>query len=116
MRQCLEEVRDFQRVRGAITFEKKVLRLVGANAYSGVRENLRRPVVTGLQLPFCAEHFEALIVTVRGATAGIDLTQAAGLGANSDCGRVNIPRLTNLLLYQATGAGMHALRLVAQDP
>jgi hypothetical protein len=71
----IDEMRHFVGVRDAIAFEEKMLGLVVADIHGGVRGDFGGTVVARLQHALAAEDFEALVVTVGRAAAGVDLRE-----------------------------------------
>src|ERR1700676_2874872 len=114
--QRVEEVRQLVDIRDAIALQKKMLGLVVADIDGVVRENFGRLVISRLQHAFAAEDLEALIVTVGGAAAGVDLREAAATGANGHCGGIDIADACNRRVREATAGREQGQRLVIEYP
>src|SRR5207249_2260164 len=75
VRDGVEEMRHLVGIRHAVTVEEKVLGLVGRYVAARRGGDFRGAMVAGLKHAATAEHFEALVVTVRGAADGVDLRE-----------------------------------------
>jgi hypothetical protein len=76
-------------------------------------------VVAALQQALSAQHFKALVVAVGGAAAGVDLAQAAFLGANSHRRAVHIAQGGNGRVGQHRAGGAEPggfVAIGAQNP
>ncbi len=93
-----------------------MLGLVVADVNGGVRGDFGRPVVARLQHALAAQDLEALVVTVGGAAAGVDLREPSAARADRHRRRIDVAGRLDRRIGQAAAGRVDGRGLVVENP
>ena len=114
--QNLKEMCHFGGIGGTIAFEKEWLGDVRADGLCRIGSDLCGAYVASLQHALAAKHLEALVVTVGGPAAGINLAKPSLPSADSYRSAVDISRFRDGRIDQAASRRVNGLCVVIENP